>query len=46
MGGYLKEYLTKLVKDWQKKRPPKEKLSQVCGLLADELRWWLKRKTP
>lgn len=40
----LREYLTKLVKDWQKKRPPKEKLSQVCRLLSDELPFWVKEK--
>lgn len=40
----LREYLTKLVKDWQKKRPPKEKLSQVCGLLSDEVPFWVKEK--
>jgi len=40
----LREYLTKLVTDWQKKRPPKEKLSQVCKLLSDELPSWVKDK--
>jgi len=40
----LRGYLTKLVKDWQKKRPPKEKLSRVCGFLSDELWFWVKEK--